>query len=286
MDDIFKSKDDEQREEKINNLFKSAGDFKKTESQTAPEEEDAVATEPENKSRKTFWIVLGAVLIIGIVMAAGYFGWRYKKNTGNSETAANEVQAITEKITKFMDLPQETPTLATITDKDKLSDQTFFDNAQNGDKVLIYTQSKKAILYRPETSRVIEFASLLNKEKSAEETKQAEAKTEEPAPTENKESVPLTEKIASKVKVDVLNGTEVKGLAKETANKLSGVENVELAKIGNAQKSDYKKTVVVDLSGKNTVAAKIIAQKVGGEVGVLPEGEEKGTADILVIAGK
>ncbi len=277
MDDIFKTAEDPQKEEKINNLFKSPAD--------EPEKvavKIAESTEKEgNKSRKTFWIIMGALLVVGVLVTAGYFGWKYKKNAENSKTAANETQVITEKIAKFMDLPPETPTLATITDKEKLSDQVFFTNAQNGDKVLIYTQSKKAILYRPETSRVIEFASLVTKEKSAEENKETELKSEEKAA----ETKPM-EKIENKVKVDVLNGTETKGLAKTTADKLSGLENVELAKIGNAKKSDYKKILVVDLSGKNAVAAKIIAQKVGGEVGSLPAGEDKSTADILIIAGR
>jgi hypothetical protein len=281
MDDIFKSKDEEQREEKINNLFKLPED--EPEKKENEKSEEAIK---EKKGGRGLWIILGILLTVCVLVVAGYFGWKYKKNMDNSKTAENEAQVITEKITKFMDLPSETPTLATITDKDKLGEQTFFTNAQNGDKVLIYTQSKKALLYRPETSRVIEFASLLTKEKSAEEIKQAENKTEEPASTENKENAQTSDKIASKVKVDVLNGTEVKGLAKETADKLNGMENVELAKVGNAQKSDYKKILVVDLSGKNAVAANVIAQKVGGEVGVLPEGETKGTADILIIAGK
>ena len=52
----------------------------------------------------------------------------------------------------------ETPTIATVTDASKLKDQAFFTNAVTGDKVLIYTNAKKAFLYRPSTNKIINIA--------------------------------------------------------------------------------------------------------------------------------
>ncbi|MBI5357887.1 hypothetical protein HZB74_03515 [Candidatus Saccharibacteria bacterium] len=57
----------------------------------------------------------------------------------------------------MVEVPQgEEPTIATVQDVSKLQNQAFFKNAQNGDKVLIYSQAKKAILYRPSTDKIIE----------------------------------------------------------------------------------------------------------------------------------
>jgi hypothetical protein len=49
----------------------------------------------------------------------------------------------------------ETPTLATVTDKTKLKDQPFFKDAENGDQILIFPQAKKAIIYREKENRLI-----------------------------------------------------------------------------------------------------------------------------------
>ena len=58
-----------------------------------------------------------------------------------------------------MVLPKdETPTLATVSDPEKLKDQRFFVNAVKGDKVLVYSLAKKAILYSPSLDKIIEVA--------------------------------------------------------------------------------------------------------------------------------
>jgi hypothetical protein len=74
--------------------------------------------------------------------------------------AANEVNALVKKISMHMALPSEKPTIATVENTKKLTNQTFFKNARNGDKVLMYTQNKKAILYRPSEDKIIEVAYL------------------------------------------------------------------------------------------------------------------------------
>lgn len=57
-------------------------------------------------------------------------------------------------------LPQnETPTLLTVADPALLSDQEFFAEAQEGDKVLVYAVAGVAILYSPSKDRIITMSS-------------------------------------------------------------------------------------------------------------------------------
>lgn len=72
-----------------------------------------------------------------------------------------EAKQLIEEIGKFIALPEgEEPTVATITDREKLSDVNFFAKAENGDKVIIYVNARKAYLYRPGMQKVIEVATL------------------------------------------------------------------------------------------------------------------------------
>jgi hypothetical protein len=83
----------------------------------------------------------------------------YKNNP--SAASAQETQDLISKVSLLVVLPQdEQPTVATVTDLSKLQDQPFFANARLGDKVLIYTNAKKAILYRPGENKIIEIAPL------------------------------------------------------------------------------------------------------------------------------
>jgi hypothetical protein len=50
--------------------------------------------------------------------------------------AQEEADAIIAAVRTHMVLPDETPTIATVTDPEKLSDQPFFQQAKKGDKVL------------------------------------------------------------------------------------------------------------------------------------------------------
>lgn len=75
------------------------------------------------------------------------------------EVTKQEQQALVAAVGKLVELPAgETPTIATVSDATKLQNQAFFAQAKNGDKVLIYSQAKRAILYRPADSKVIEVA--------------------------------------------------------------------------------------------------------------------------------
>lgn len=72
-----------------------------------------------------------------------------------------EIDVLVSEVGKLISLPSdEKPTVATITDIEKLKDQAFFVNAKNDDKVLIYTNAKKAILYRPSEKRIIEVGAV------------------------------------------------------------------------------------------------------------------------------
>lgn len=104
-------------------------------------------------------------------------------------TAQNEVKNLTDKLGKLIELPSdEEPTVATVLDQDKLKDQAFFSSAKNGDKVIIYTKKKMAILYRESDNKIIEVAplSLTDEATSTKTPKPTPEPTEAPAlaPTE------------------------------------------------------------------------------------------------------
>jgi len=107
----------------------------------------------------------GLLLLIAAIAAAFYFYTKYQDSQDKIKHPEKLAQVQTDdlvaKVGRHLQLPSdEKPTVATVSDVSKLSGQTFFAGAKNGDKVLIYTKAKKAVLYRPSTDKVVNVGPL------------------------------------------------------------------------------------------------------------------------------
>lgn len=118
----------------------------------------SMAAEKSSKWKLVPWFL--AVALVLAIAAAGYFYWQTVQLQKNpQQQAIKEAQELVAKVSKLIVLPTgETPTIATVSDPDKLKEQPFFANAQKGDKVLIFTNAKKAILYSPTSNKIVEVA--------------------------------------------------------------------------------------------------------------------------------
>lgn len=121
---------------------------------------------PRKPNKATLLRLIIGLVILAAIGTAAYYVDRYqdsqaevKRLSNPTEAAKDEQQKLISRVSQLVQLPQgETPTVATVTDASKLKDQVFFAKAQNGDKVLIYTEAKQAIMYRPSTNKIINIA--------------------------------------------------------------------------------------------------------------------------------
>ncbi len=117
------------------------------------------------KSKKRRVIAALAIICVLLITGMGLLGYGYihekteRERLSNPAAVAKQAnQALVTEVGRLVELPNEEPTVATVKDVAKLQNQTFFKNAQNGDKVLIFDGAKKAVLYRPSTNKVIEVS--------------------------------------------------------------------------------------------------------------------------------
>lgn len=107
--------------------------------------------------------IVGILILLVVVLGAVAF-YFYRQSTlgdaGTKESLA-EAKSLVRKVGKLMVLPEgETPTIATVSDPEALRDQAFFVDSKVGDKVLIYSNAKKAILFDPSANKIINIAPL------------------------------------------------------------------------------------------------------------------------------
>lgn len=225
-----------------------------------------------NLTQKSQIVILVVALVVFASIPSVYFYNKYqaaeKLLKNPQEVLKTQNSQLLKKIEKHMVLPAgEEPTFATVSDKDKLKDQAFFEKSENGDKVVIYTKAKKAILFRPLLDRIIDVAPV----NFASESASVSANL-------NKQQI---------FNLVVLNGTKTIGLTKTAEeNIMAKSQSYKILDRDDAKKKDYQKTTVVDLTGKNSTEALELAKIVGGEVASLPKEETKPKeGEFLVILG-
>jgi len=222
--------------------------------------------------KKSLVILLGVVgFLVLATIPSYYFYSKYQKVqqllNNPSLTTQNETQTLIEKVGKLIELPtNETPTVATVSDKDKLKDQPFFAKAENGDKVLIFAQGGKAILYRPSINKIIEVA---------------------PVNLGKSQQTITPSLVPQKIEVALYNGTDTIGLTGKFETRLKNkFSEIDIVKKEQAARSDYEKTLVIDISKKYPDMVKQLATELSATVSAMPEGETSPSSDILIIFGK
>ena len=205
------------------------------------------------------------MLLAGLLLASALFFWhdiytfvRYR------DVSEREAANLTYHLSKTALLPEgETPGLATVTDSTKLNRGGVLAGAKNGDKVLLFYQNGRVVLYRPSVGKVIAVGPLVL-DASAAQVKGARVLVRNGSGNDQA-------------------GNEAIALMKDryTEATISGLEG--------ASRNDYPTSIVVDLTadGSKTQFVGAIAELLGIQKGIVPAGEARPeNVDILIIIGQ
>lgn len=218
------------------------------------------------------------VFVLGFLVGTPLYLYSKKQNNVLSAKISSPEENLTEDeigklvavVGKLVILPEgEKPEIATVSNVEKLQNQSFFLNARNGDKVLVYLKARKAYLYRPSDNKVVDIAPV-----------------NLPSPSPKLEpSGTVLPAIDEKKSVVIYNGANDNSILNNMSSDLAQLESIDIQGSRTAERQ-YESTIIVDLSGDNSTLASEIAAITGGRVGSLPTGEVRPEgADILVILG-
>ncbi|MDP2587315.1 MAG: hypothetical protein Q8P33_00885 [bacterium] len=119
----------------------------------ATETARATRTRGHRRLIAILWVLV-AVLAAGLVYTV-WLNRSLRSPETQTKIAERASQEIIDAVSTIILVPTDKPTVATITDVDKLrqSNQEFYKNSRNGDILLVY--QSQAIIYRKEEHRVI-----------------------------------------------------------------------------------------------------------------------------------
>ncbi len=212
--------------------------------------ESVVPVAEEQKKVKRFFrnkpfLVGSIVLLFILISAGGLYAFLYAQKDARPSSAqltSEQINELINEIGRIIVLPEgETPTIATVTDVEKLTAQPFFKSAQNGDKVLLFGSTKEAILYRPSIGKIIKVATINDTNIST------------PPANLAPQGVPVTPSVTpieKKIKVTILNSTKEAGLARK-AGLLLPEAKYEIT-TSNAV-GEYPITSITRVAGSNVI---------------------------------
>lgn len=239
--------------------------------------------------RDSVKLVLGCLVLIATFIAIFFYG---KSNQTKKELELlsqqlkeSNSQDILVNVENITEVPQnEEPTVATITDINKLKSQSFFSKAKNGDKLIIYKNSNRAILYRPSNNKIIEATTValegIDQTGNIKET------------NENSNDKSESEIETKTITVAVLNSTGVPGLAGSLSKQLETEFTefkIAIEEVGDANGS-YEETFIVNKANKEALKNEtdLLAQYLKARVATIPSEEDISdiNADIIIYIGK
>lgn len=234
------------------------------------------------------------ILLLILVSAGGVYLFTENRTIGDQlsqlrddpdAAAREEIEDLVAQVAKLTEVPEgEQPTIATVTDVESIKDQSFFQNAQNGDRVLIYAEARRAILFRPETGKIVEVAPInIGQTEGLDQDQEGTGEAMEGEVMEKE----VPEVSTGPVKLAFSNGTSTAGLTVNASDTvIETLSDLEIDVVSRIDaKGDFDTTTVVVLTEGYEAVAELIAGAVGGTVGDLPEGEVIPDADVLVILG-
>jgi hypothetical protein len=198
------------------------------------------------KSKTIAGVILGIIAIISLI---------------TYDNRGTEIDKTVRAVSKHILLPNEKPSLATVKDPSQVK-EAFLKQAKTGDKVLVYSDAGKIIIYRPSLNRIVAVGNVTI------DTALIEAKG---------------------ARIVIRNGSNIAGAADTAAARLKQIyPNIGFIKIENASRATFENTIGIDLSPdqKYLEFATGSAQVFGGQAGIVPLGEQKpANADVLIIIG-
>lgn len=109
-----------------------------------------------NNWRLNFTLII--LLLVSTVSTIYFYSQYTAVKIDRQKIAQDERALLIAQIGQLIVLPSEDPTVATVSNVEVLRNQPFFANAKNGDRVLIYANARKAILFDPVNNKIVEVA--------------------------------------------------------------------------------------------------------------------------------
>lgn len=225
------------------------------------------------------WTLPALLIIVIIGFAWSFYSYSQAKQKlavltdpkQANELNAKQTEELLAKVSKLVVLPNEkNPVVATINDVETLAaTQDFYKDASNGQKLIIFTLARRAVIYDEAANKLINVGPILY--------------------TGADGTAPATPIPADRLQIDLRNGTKTADFGVTTRDTLISNYSFLVARLAKAANNNYTETTIVDQTKDDKKADIVNAlqkQLNAKVVKELPVDETKSTAEVIVILGQ
>jgi hypothetical protein len=235
-------------------------------------------------------VIIMLTITSAISVTSSIYFYRQYQQTLNliqnpQEIATQEMRSVVGKVGQLIDLPfNESPTLATVKDSQQLQESPFFQKAAVGDKVLIYAEARKAILYRPSTHKIIEIAPVnLNNEQQLSDVSGSDIEVgtqANPIPQPN-----TATPAPASASVSIINGTSNDNLTSTASQNISAIPGISITETFEEPQRSAQVSQVKVAKPALEQKARELAQRLNAEFAIDESIINFTDTDILIIIG-
>lgn len=102
------------------------------------------------------------IIIIAVLSIAIFKKFNPTVKTGEGQLTEKQIKTLVIKVSKLINVPEETPVIATIIKADQLiAEQKFYAGSKDGDYLMVFSKAQKAIIYRESEDKLINVGPII-----------------------------------------------------------------------------------------------------------------------------
>lgn len=107
-------------------------------------------------------VSLLTIVIVALLAFAIFKKFYPTTATPEGQLSEKQIKSLVTKVSKLINVPEETPVIATIIKADQLiAEQKFYAGSKDGDYLMVFPTAQKAIIYRESENRLINVGPII-----------------------------------------------------------------------------------------------------------------------------
>lgn len=125
-------------------------------------ENETQVAKPRKKFKRTVMRLVVGVVLLGTIAASVVLFIKYREAVDTNPK--NIEQRTIEQVTKIVEVPGEKPSVLTVLSADKLTNKELAARAADGDRLLVYAENKRIVIFRPSSGKIVDMLTIRDAE--------------------------------------------------------------------------------------------------------------------------